>query len=244
MKRAVLISAGRGSRLGTITENSPKCLARVGGRAIIDHQIAALWRNGVEEIYVVVGFKYEAIARHLSQIDSAVRPKLIINPFWSVSSSIGSVWAARHVLGAPFCLINGDTIFDADLLLSAMARIEPGLNLLVDKGPLEPDDMRVEVDGDCVIAVGKDLPDRGGLLRSLGVIVSTAPDGGSYLGALERLIMQPDGRLSYHHDVIDLLARQEAVRALQIDKGHWREIDRPEDIIKYEELVACGEKVD
>lgn len=244
MKRAVLISAGRGSRLGAITDDSPKCLARVAGRAIIDHQIAALKDNGVEDIYVVVGFRHEAIAQHLAHINAAVRPKLIVNPFWSVSSSIASVWAAREVFDGPFCLINGDTIFDAELLHSALARVNPGLNLLVDKGPLEPDDMRVKVEGERVAAVSKDLPEDEGLYRSLGVIVSTAPDGGSYPGALERVITQPNGRLSYHHAVIDLLAKEETVSAVQIDKGCWREIDRPEDIRKYEESAACMEKAE
>lgn len=244
MKRAVLISAGRGSRLGALTEQTPKCLARVAGRAIIDHQISALRENGVDDIHVVVGFRHEAILQHLAQTPAADRPNVIINPFWSVSSSIGSVWAARPVLNRSFCLINGDTIFDADLLRSALARVGDGLNLLVDKGPLEPDDMRVKANGARVEAVGKDLPDGENLLRSLGIIVSTAPDGGLYPGALERVIMQAEGRHSYHHAIIDLLAREDIVHAVRIDCGHWIEIDRPEDIRKYEESFACLEAAD
>jgi len=240
LRRAVLISAGRGTRLGALTNSTPKCLTRAGGRTILDHQLEALWANGVDDIHVVVGFQHEAIARHVAQLRTPARPKLILNPFWSVSSSIGSVWAARHVLGAPFCLVNGDTIFDAELLQSVLARARYGLNLVVDKGPLEHDDMRVEAEGGQIRAVAKDLPEKPGMLRSLGMILSTAEDGGAYAGALERIIMRENGRLSYHHDIIDMLAREDAVYALPIEGGRWREIDRPEDIQRYEDAEEFG----
>jgi choline kinase len=238
LTRAVLISAGRGSRLGALTDNTPKCLVKVAGKAIIDHQIHALHESGVEEIIVVAGFRREAIAAHIAKMDAADRPAVIFNPFWSVSSSIGSVWEARAFLNAPFCLINGDTIFDAPLLRSALARVRPGVNLLVDGGPFEPDDMRVEVDGARILAVGKKLPDSANLFRSLGMIVSTSADGEPYLGALEHVISQPEGRLSYHHDIIDRLAKEVAVHPVIVDKGHWREIDSPEDIRAYEEFLV------
>lgn len=241
LKRAILISAGRGSRLGEITNDLPKCLVSVAGKPILDHQLEALWRNGIEDVFVVAGFQHEAIARRLAAIGESRRPKLILNPFWSVSSSIGSVWAAREFLDEPFCLINGDTIFDAPLFGSALARAGGGISLLVDKGPLELDDMRVEVDGDRIVAVSKALPNDANLLRSLGMIVSAEP-GGGYRGALERIIAQPQGHLSYHHDIIDMLAKEEVVRAVRVDSGHWREIDLPEDIRKYEEFAARLEK--
>jgi len=147
-------------------------------------------------------------------------------------------------LNEPFCLINGDTIFDADLLHSSLTRVAHGVNLLVDAGPLESDDMRVEVDGARVCAVGKDLPDGADLLRSVGIIISTEPDGGSYLDALERVVMQPKGHLSYHHAIIDLLASEEIVRAVQIGNGCWQEIDRPEDIRKYEDSITAMASAD
>lgn len=239
--RAVLISAGRGSRLGALTDNTPKCLVKVAGKAIIDHQVQALRETGVNEIVVVAGFRHEAIVAHLEKMDASERPALIFNPFWSVSSSIGSVWQARGFLDAPFCLINGDTIFDAPLLRSALARARAGVNLLVDGGPLQSDDMRVEIADGRVAAVGKQLPLHEGLYRSLGMIVSTETDGGAYIGALEQVISRPDGRLSYHHDIIDILAKEGSVHPVIVDKdgdnSHWREIDSPEDIRAYEEFL-------
>lgn len=235
--RAVLISAGRGSRLGALTDNNPKCLVSVAGKAIIDHQIHALRESGVRDIAVVAGFRHEAVAAHVSKMNATDRPSVIFNPFWSVSSSIGSVWEARAFLKAPFCLINGDTIFDAALFRSALARLRPGVNLLVDGGALEPDDMRVAVDGARITAVNKKLSGDN-LLRSLGMIVSTAADGEPYLGALEQVIGEPDGRLSYHHDIIDRLAKRHAVHPVTVDKGHWREIDNADDIKAYEDFLA------
>lgn len=240
--RAVLISAGRGSRLGALTDNNPKCLVSVAGKAIIDHQIDALLESGVREIAVVAGFRHDAVASHIAQMSVAGRPEIVFNPFWSVSSSIGSVWEARALLRAPFCLINGDTIFDAALFRSALARVRPGVNLLVDGGALEHDDMRVEIDGARIAAVGKAISG-GNLHRSLGMIVSTSADGEPYLSALQEVIGEPDGRLSYHHDIIGRLTKTHAVHPVKVDKGHWREIDNADDILAYEKFLASLDSV-
>ena len=45
--KAVILAAGRGTRIQTVTHGAPKCLIEARGRAILDHQIEALWAAGV-----------------------------------------------------------------------------------------------------------------------------------------------------------------------------------------------------
>ena len=56
IKRAILMAAGQGTRMRPITNHTPKPLVKVNGVRMIDTVIQALHKNGITEIYVVVGY--------------------------------------------------------------------------------------------------------------------------------------------------------------------------------------------
>lgn len=239
--KAILISAGQGSRLLPLTHEMPKCLIAVNGRTILDHQILALRTAGIEDIVVVGGYRIRQIADHLARSPYRETVSLILNPFWSVANSISSVWAAKAWLEGPFCLVNGDTIFDASVIIDAIAELAPGMNLLVEacRTPGH-DDMRVEVKNGRILAVTKDLTLSRATHRSLGIVISQNDDGGLYYNALERVIGTPEGYKAYHHAVIDLLASSCLVTPIVNQSGTWCEIDRPEDIQRWAADHAAG----
>lgn len=230
--RAILLCAGRGSRLDPLTRDRPKCLVKVGGRAILDHQVDALRAGGVGEIVVVGGYRFDQLAVHIAAMPYNIR--LVGNPHWARTCSIGSVQAVRHLLDRPFCILNGDTIFEPDLIAAALATARPGLNLVVEHAAPEPDDMRVALAGDRLLAVGKALAPDVASARSLGIVISSDPDGSCYRRALDALLAEPGGDQHYHHDVIDRIARAIPVHAVLSEGYGWQEIDRIGDIRAWE----------
>ncbi|WP_375270296.1 NTP transferase domain-containing protein [Sphingomonas sp.] len=234
--RAIILSAGRGSRLLPLTDLMPKCLVPVGGRAILDHQLHALAEAGVGEAIVVAGYRHDQVGAHLATHRPPLGVTLRFNPFWAVSSSIGSVWAARDVLDHAFCLLNGDTTLTGPILARALAHDgeydRAGVGLVVEPiARADSDDMLVQVDGERVAAVSKALPAERATHRSLGVVVAGAQSG--YLPVLDRVIAGADGINAYHHDVVAALATQGAVHAIVEESGGWVEIDRPEDVERW-----------
>ncbi|WP_298814088.1 phosphocholine cytidylyltransferase family protein [uncultured Sphingomonas sp.] len=238
--RAIILSAGRGSRLLPLTDLMPKCLVPVGGRAILDHQLDALAEAGVREAVVVAGYRHDQVGAHLATHRPPLAVTLRFNPFWAVSSSIGSVWAARDMLGDAFCLLNGDTTLTGTILARAFSHDgeydRAGVGLVVEPiARADTDDMLVHVAGDRVTAVSKSLPPEQTTHRSLGVVVAGAQSG--YLPVLDRVIAGPegagDGINAYHHDIVAALARQGAVHAIVEESGGWIEIDRPKDVERW-----------
>jgi choline kinase len=237
--KAIILAAGHGSRLLPLTLTTPKCLVKVGGRAILDHQLDAVADAGFEGAVIVGGYRVDQIAAHLAARESGLPTELVFNPFWSVANSIGSVWAARMHLGSPFALMNGDTLFDAAILRAALsnrdAQAGSGVTLVIE--PLVTpglDDMLVEAHGDHVVAVGKHLVGHEATDRSLGLIVSTG--GGAYLEALRAVIGEDEGIHAYHHAVIRRVAETVGVRAVRVAAdARWQEIDRPEDIALWQD---------
>lgn len=232
LDNAILLAAGLGSRLLPLTADRPKCLIEVGGRTILEHQVEALRAAGVARVTVVGGYRFERLSAFVEQRWAATeRPALIFNPFFAVSSSIGSVWAARDLLDRPFCLVNGDTVYDPALVAEGLSRVTPGLNLFVEpiSGP-EPDDMLVRLEGERVVAVGKDLTPLLAHHRSLGFVAWAGAGAGAYRAMLDTVIAEPNGTQAFHHAVVDRMAREAHVHATRFEVGAWTEIDRPEDI--------------
>lgn len=240
VRHAIILAAGQGSRLLPLTLTVPKCLIEVGGKTILRHQLDALRSAGVESFTVVAGYRAEQIEQKAAELSrSGFNIEVLYNPFWALASSIGSVWIARERLRRPFLLLNGDTIFDEDLLREALGRVGTGLNLLVEAVTApEEDDMRVAASKGRVCAVGKGLQTDVAGFRSLGVVASCEPYGVQYLAALDGVLRAPDGANSFHHGIVHEVAQQSEVRAIEIRRGFWQEIDRPEDVARWNAVHA------
>ena len=59
--KAIILAAGRGSRMGNLTNEAPKCLLEVYEKPLIEHQIEALTKAGIKEISLVTGYKNELL---------------------------------------------------------------------------------------------------------------------------------------------------------------------------------------
>lgn len=233
--RAIILAAGQGTRLLPFTRDHPKCLVPVGGRAILDHQLAALAANGITDVTIIGGYRIDRLEQHLSQLPARTRPGLLCNPFWPVANSISSVWTARGQMEGAFCLLNGDTIFTADLVGRALAAADGGIGLLVEAtDDFELDDMLVVVDGGRVRAVGKALSEGTAGHRSLGFVIARGSGPLLYLEALEHVICAEGGHGRFHHAIIDRLAWDGVVYAIPSGGPGWTEIDRPEDIVRWQ----------
>lgn len=236
---AILLAAGQGSRLLPMTETVPKCLVKVGGRTILSQQLDALAAAGIARVTVVTGYRHPQVAEALAQ-GSPVRAQARFNPFWAVANSIGSVWAVRDELSRPFCLLNGDTLFDSAIIAAALR--EAGATMALAVEPLagaQYDDMLVRCEAGFVRAVAKTLPEADATHRSLGIVIAGA-EPEAYANALDQVIAERGGAGAFHHAIVDRLARNAEVRAIERAAGFWQEIDRPEDIATWREEHRPG----
>lgn len=88
--KAIVIAAGRGSRLGHLTDLTPKCLLPVGGTTILGTILSALRAIGVTAVTGTVGYRADDIAPFLDET--------VMNAAWSETNVLGSFLAARSVI--------------------------------------------------------------------------------------------------------------------------------------------------
>lgn len=232
--KAIILSAGLGSRLLPLTADRPKSLVPIAGRPILAHQLAGLAEAGIRDVAIVGGYRFDKLVEFVDSLPRDERPELIFNPFYAVSSSIGSVWAARMALDGPFCLLNGDSLCDPHALAMALQHLPSGVSLFVE--PLdvaEPDDMLVRAEFGRVLEVSKKMDPAHATHRSAGIIACPDADGGPYAAALQEVIGSPNGEQRFHHDIIDLLGRRLAVSAVEFPAEAWQEIDSSSDIERW-----------
>ena len=111
--RAIILAAGYGLRLNQHTKDIPKALLDLNGKSILERQISLLREYGVNEIFVVTGYKREKYV--LKDIE------YIFNPRYSETEQLASMMVARANIEDDVLVIFGDILFDSQILQQILA---------------------------------------------------------------------------------------------------------------------------
>lgn len=114
VQKAIIMAAGIGKRMRPVTLETPKPLVKVNGVRMIDTVIQGLHKNGIYEIYVVIGYRkeqFKVLERDYNGL------QLIENPYYDTCNNISSLYVAReHIENA--IILDGDQIIYNDTILN------------------------------------------------------------------------------------------------------------------------------
>lgn len=242
MKKAIILSAGQGSRLGHLTDDKPKCLIEFNGRTLLDRQLDALAANGVEEAVVVTGFRDDQIEAALKRRGEAgPNVRTIYNPFYKVADNLGSLFVAKAEIEGDVLVWNGDTLVSEELMAHVVGnRGQDGICVTIDrKEGYDEDDMKVVVDDSGRLhAIGKRLNLSEVNAESIGLLAFRGAGAQTFRHAIERAIRTSEGTTIWYLRVIHQIAQEAPVWTLDINGHEWGEVDFPGDVESAQALTA------
>lgn len=167
--RAIILAAGRGSRLAPLTDDRPKPLVEVLGRSLLLRTLDRLREVGIDDsdVILVTGYRADMIDAVVER--EGLRCRQVFNPRWHDWNNFYSLLVAREALGgAAFLQFDGDVVFDAQVLPRMLAG--PSTSLAVElQANMGPEPMKVVVGAD-------------GYLRELSKTLDPARAIGEYIG--------------------------------------------------------------
>jgi len=140
--QAVILAAGRGKRMGELTEKIPKPLLSYKGETLIDQKLRIL-PSSITEIIIVIGYLGDAIKRHCGTSYRNIPITYVEQK--ELTGTAGSLWLCRELLHGPFLVLMSDDIYDANDIGKTCAVPQNDWSVLIYTSPTKTDG------GKCVI---------------------------------------------------------------------------------------------
>ena len=236
--KAIILSAGQGSRLGHLVDDRPKCLIDFNGRSLLDRQLDTLEASGVHEAVVVTGFHDELVQQAIAARTGGPDVRTIFNPFYKVADNTGSLYMAREELSGDCLVWNGDTLVSNALMAKVVGNDRGGICVTIDRKDdgYDDDDMKVvEADGK-LRAIGKRIAS-GVNAESIGLLAFRSGGAEQFREAIDQAMRTPEGTTIWYLRVIHQIAQSADVWTLGIEGEEWGEVDFPEDVARAENLT-------
>ncbi len=229
--KALILAAGRGTRIHSVHRDRPKCLIRFNDSTILDHQIQSLFSAGASNIGIVVGYEKDQIIQHVlaRYRDRRWQFSFLENPEFAKTNNIYSFWLAEKWLnGESFICLNADVVFDPSVLRPAMKSLAP-ITMIVDP-EWRDETMKVIISGDKVTSMNKRIPQSEYSGTYIG-ITSFAASVHERLFAKVDSLVRTGGENEFFNVAVQQLA-DEGVHVGFTSAGNlpWAEIDDPADL--------------
>jgi choline kinase len=237
--RAIILAAGRGSRLQqTVDQQLPKCLLSFGGRTLLERHLRLLEGAGIEEIVLALGFRHELIELELARIRGRLRPEIVLNPQYELGSMLTVHTVAEPLTrGGDVLLMDADVLYD-ERIMTALAHGQGPVNRLLIDRDFEAGEEPVKV---CVCAgVPIELrkrPDPGLQYDLIGESVGffrLEERAARRLAAIVAGYVASSGAHLPHEEAVRDLVREQGpwFEVCDVTGAPWIEIDFPADVAR------------
>lgn len=235
MQKAVLLAAGRGSRMGELTRQVPKPLLPIQGRPMILHILDRLQAAGVTHVHMITGF----LAEEMEQAASQHALPISFTRQNEVNGTGAAALLARQWAGEDrFVLTFGDILAEsahyAGMLGAAAAGPDAVLAARYVADPYQGAAIYADAEFRILRIVEKpELGTSSTHWNSAGVYVC----GPEVFGELERIPLSPRGEYELTSAFTQMLDRGKHLRLFPLD-GQWLDVGRPEDLKTAAEIVG------
>lgn len=233
--KALIIAAGRGSRLKNLTEKEPKPLVQLLGLSLIERIILTAKEADINKFIIVTGYLSEKVKEKLGNGKKyGVKIDYIENKQWKKGNGISAL-QGRKFINDKFVLLMADHIFQADILKRLLqVKLEDNeCCLAVDKAPKDYIDLndatKVKIENDSIVNIGKEIKNYNAI--DCGMFLCSQ----SLFKALEESIKSGDETLS---GGVRILSKKKKMKPFDIKENFWIDVDTEKDFKEAERILS------
>ena len=230
----IILSAGKGVKLQPLTLNHPKSLYKLDDKTTILQRLVRKIRqfDTEAEIVVVVGYMYKQIQKELED-DNVL---FVHNPFYSVTSSMGSLWFARDYLQREnVTIVNGDIVASDKLLHDVVCMHTDYPCVLLDSSRKDANKYNVQVQGDLVCVMSKNLTEFLGNYASITKL--DAVSSRFLLEQLMQMVNEEMYNLFFEDALVQMIFQKNfELYFKDINEYSWTEVDTVDDLLKANDI--------
>ena len=236
--KALILAAGKGSRLVSATED-PKVLLRINGLTTLE-RISLMCRDArITEIIVVTGYHREQVHAEMRRIMvkyPGITLKEVFNPVFHLNNIVSVACAHAELISDPdgYVHFDGDLIIEAQLLKNLLQK-KGNVLVIEDQQQVEQEEMKVRLENGKVVEIDKGIPPAKAAGEYIGMYKLTAKATVAYMQCLQHHILKGETHLYYDNVLVDLL-REHSLDVLATHGLKWVEVDVPGDVVKAREL--------
>lgn len=223
----IFLVAGKGTRLQPLTLYQPKSMFRLDEHTTLIQRMVNLIRkcDSEADIVVVTGHMHKSIEDALENVT------FVYNPYYEVTNSIASLWFAReYMVDENVVLIDGDIVMSEELMADIVCKPVEHATVLLDSSIRTDGDYNVEVSGDKVLVMSKDLDSYHG--EYAGITKLDRNSAVLMKEEIERMIEEGSYNQWYEDALVQLIFRNDfALYYKDICNYEWTEVDCVSDLL-------------
>jgi choline kinase len=225
--QAIIMAAGKGTRLAPLTDNIPKCFVEINGKKLLDYQIELYERYNINEIIIVTGYKSDLIEEH---VKNKKHIKTVYNPFYESTNVLPSFWVGMNYLNDNFIYSHADTIFDIPIL-EKILDTKGSIVLPVDVKNCGKEEMKISVDNSGSINfINKSMTGKEALGEFLGVAKISKETLPVLKETVEKIMKKKEFQSFFEVALQDLVyLDRNRFKLVDVSGLYWNEIDFVED---------------
>lgn len=235
----IILVAGQGKKLQPLTLSHPKTLYKLDGKnTVLQRLVRSIRKRDNEaEIVVVVGFMYKHIQKELE--DDNVT--FVHNPFYAATSSMGSLWFAKDYLQREnVTIINGDIVMSDKLMDDIVCAHTDVPYVLLDSTQTDGNKYNVQVQGDKVCVMSKNLTEFVGNYASVTKL--DAVSSRFVLEQLDHMVNEGMYNLFFEDALVQMIFDKNfELYYKDIKDYQWTEIDDVDDLLKARQIQVESE---
>lgn len=230
--QAIIMAAGKGSRLGALTEGKPKSFVEIKGKKLIEYNLRLLQKYHVDEIIIVTGYRTEEFEKLTAGMNNV---RLVFNPFYEMTNVLGSFYMGMEALHDDFIYLHADTLCEPSIF-EKLVYPKADVVLPVEYRKWNEEAMKVRSENGKIVQITKQMP----VTEAEGEFIGMAAFKKEVVSSLKektKQLMKEKAFTDYFESAIQRLIDEEKfqIEAVSTDGAFWAEIDFLED---YEEAAA------